>query len=159
MHSTDDRRLAANLGLARPPLIYLAAILSGFALDTAVPLPFLGGGRSAELGAVAVALAVLLFVSSLRRFRAAGTPVRGNEPTTTIVRTGPYGFTRNPIYLAFTLFQLGLATWTDNPWMILTLVPAFALMALVVVPREERYLQAKFGAEYLAYTRSVRRWV
>jgi protein-S-isoprenylcysteine O-methyltransferase Ste14 len=145
--------------LARPPLIYLAAILSGRALDAAVPLPFLGGGRLGAAGAVVMALAVLLFVSSLRRFRAAGTSVRGDQPTATIVQTGPYGFTRNPIYLAFTLFQLGLATWTHNPWMLLTLVPAFALMALVVVPREERYLEARFGAEYLAYKHSVRRWV
>jgi protein-S-isoprenylcysteine O-methyltransferase Ste14 len=156
---SEGRPLAANLGSARPPIIYLAAIVLGWALDVAFPLSFLGGGGWAEAGAVVVALAVLLFVSSLRRFRVAGTSVRGNEPTTTIVRTGPYRFTRNPIYLAFTVLQLGLAMWTDNPWMLLTLLPAFGLMERVVVPREERYLEAKFGAEYLDYKRSVRRWV
>lgn len=72
---------------------------------------------------------------------------------------GPYGFTRNPIYLAFTLFQLGLAAWVDSLGLLLTLLPALALMALVVIPREERYLEARFPSEYLAYKRDVRRWI
>jgi protein-S-isoprenylcysteine O-methyltransferase Ste14 len=50
-----------------------------------------------------------LFIVSIRTFRAAGTPVPGNQPTSAIVRTGPYSFSRNPIYLAFSLFQLGLS--------------------------------------------------
>jgi protein-S-isoprenylcysteine O-methyltransferase Ste14 len=103
--------------------------------------------------------AVALFAASVRTFRRAGTPVPGNRPTTTIVRSGPYGFSRNPIYLAFTLFQLGLALALDSLGLLLTLVPAHALMALVVIPREERYLEARFPAEYGAYKREVRRWL
>ena len=59
---------AANLGLARPPLIFLLAILLGVALDAALPLPLFGGGWVAGVGALVAALAVVLFVSSLRRF-------------------------------------------------------------------------------------------
>src|SRR5262245_32068288 len=104
-------------------------------------------------------LAVVLFISAARTFRAAGTPVPGNRPTTTIVRTGPYRFSRNPIYLAFSLFQLGLSFWVNSLALMITLIPAVALMQLIVIPREERYLAARFPAEYLAYKASVRRWL
>jgi len=39
------------------------------------------------------------------------------------------------------------------------LLPALALMVLVVIPREERYLEARFPSEYLPYKRAVRRWL
>jgi protein-S-isoprenylcysteine O-methyltransferase Ste14 len=110
------------------------------------------------LGLIVILGAVTLFVSAVRTFRAAGTPIPGNRPTTTIVRTGPYRFTRNPIYLAFSLFQLGLSLWVNSLGLLLTLIPAVALMSLVVIPREERYLAARFSAEYLPYQASVRRW-
>jgi protein-S-isoprenylcysteine O-methyltransferase Ste14 len=100
-----------------------------------------------------------LFAYAVRTFRAAGTPVPGNLPTTTIVRTGPYRYSRNPIYLAFSMLQLGIALWVDSLWLIATLLLALGLMAVVVIPREERYLERRFGAAYLAYKTRVRRWL
>jgi protein-S-isoprenylcysteine O-methyltransferase Ste14 len=81
------------------------------------------------------------------------------KPTTAIVTTGPYRLTRNPIYLAFSLLQLGLALLVGSWWLLATLVLAFALMHWIVVPREERYLEARFGNEYRRYKTSVRRWL
>jgi protein-S-isoprenylcysteine O-methyltransferase Ste14 len=104
-------------------------------------------------------LAVALFLSAVRSLRAAGTPIPGNHPTTTIVRSGPYHFSRNPIYLAFSLLQLGLSLWLNSLALLITLIPAVALMCLVVIPREERYLEARFPSEYLPYKASVRRWL
>ncbi len=101
----------------------------------------------------------LVFSYAIRTFQAAGTPVRGNKPSTVLVRTGPYRISRNPIYLAFSVFQLGIASWVNSLWLIATLVAAVALMVSVVIPREERYLESKFGADYLDYKRSVRRWL
>jgi protein-S-isoprenylcysteine O-methyltransferase Ste14 len=111
------------------------------------------------LGPLVTACAVLLFVLSLRTFRTAGTPVRGNKRTTTIVRTGPYRFSRNPIYLSFIAFQLGVAIWMNSLWLLVTLLPAVAIIATVVVPREERFLERNFQNEYAAYTVNVRRWL
>jgi protein-S-isoprenylcysteine O-methyltransferase Ste14 len=150
---------AANLGLLRPPLVYLAAIAMGSLLEFAWRLPFLPHGLVAPLGSLLVAVALALFACSVGRFRAAGTPVQGNRPTTVIVQAGPYRFSRNPIYLAFSLLQLGIAIWANSVWLIATLVAAFATMAYVVIPREEQYLEQKFGAAYLDYKHSVRRWV
>jgi protein-S-isoprenylcysteine O-methyltransferase Ste14 len=149
----------ANLGVARPPLVYGAAIVAGLLLELGWPLPFLSRPLAALFGSFLVVVAVLVFVSSTRKFQAAGTPVPGNKPTTAIVRTGPYRFSRNPIYLAFSIFHLGVASWVNSAWLIGTLMAAVAVMAFVVIPREEQYLERRFGADYLDYKRSVRRWL
>jgi protein-S-isoprenylcysteine O-methyltransferase Ste14 len=148
---------SANLGIARPPLVYLGSIVLGVILHFAWPVPLLPRSPSPGFGAGLALLAVGLFLFAVRRFRAAGTPVPGNRPTTAIVRTGPYRFSRNPIYLAFSLLQLGIALWVNSAWLFLTLLAAAAVMSLVVIPREERYLEARFSSDYSAYKASVRR--
>jgi protein-S-isoprenylcysteine O-methyltransferase Ste14 len=149
----------ANLGIVRPPWVYLGAIVLGVLLHFAWPVRVMSRAVSVPLGVTAVLVAVVLFVYAVRTFRTAGTPVPGNRPTTTIVRTGPYRWSRNPIYLAFTLLQLGVALWVNSLWLLVTLIPAVALMSLVVIPREERYLEARFPSDYLPYKASVRRWL
>jgi protein-S-isoprenylcysteine O-methyltransferase Ste14 len=114
---------------------------------------------SAPLGVMVVLVASALFICAVRTLRRAGTPVPGNRPTTTLVRRGPFRFSRNPIYLAFTLLQVGLAAGVNSLGLLLALLPALALMTRVVIPREERYLEARFPTEYLAYKRTVRRWL
>lgn len=149
----------ANRGVVRPPFVYFATIVTGWLLGLVWPSPFVPGRVGTALGSLLVAAAVILFFYSGAKFRAARTPVPGNRPTTSIVRTGPYRFSRNPIYLAFSLLQFGLALWTGNLWMMATLVIAVALMAAVVIPREEEYLERRFGTEYRDYKASVRRWI
>ncbi|HEX6502332.1 MAG TPA: isoprenylcysteine carboxylmethyltransferase family protein [Terriglobales bacterium] len=146
-----------NPGLLRPPIIFLGSILLGIALNWAWPLHFVS--RSVRLvGPLVTACAVVLFLLSYREFRAAGTSVRGSTPSTTIVRTGPYRFSRNPIYLALTLFVLGLSVWLNNAWLLVTLVPAVGVIALIVIPREERFLELNFKEQYSSYKARVRRW-
>jgi protein-S-isoprenylcysteine O-methyltransferase Ste14 len=148
-----------NLGVFRPPLIYLASIATGLVLHQAWPRPLLSDVPARPLGIALVVAAVLLFGYSVRLFRAAGTPVPARKPTTAIVKAGPYRFSRNPIYLAFSLLQLGIAIWVGSWWLVATLVVAVAIVHGVVIPREERYLEARFGAEYRAYKDTVRRWL
>jgi protein-S-isoprenylcysteine O-methyltransferase Ste14 len=144
--------------LFRPPIVFLSAILLGIALNHVWPLSFVPSILWL-LGPVVALFAVLLFVLSVREFRAAGTSVRGSKPTTTIVRTGPYRFSRNPIYLSFVLLLVGLAVWLNNLWLLLTLIPAAAFIAVVVIPREERFLAGKFQEQYSTYKVTVRRWL
>jgi protein-S-isoprenylcysteine O-methyltransferase Ste14 len=155
----DAIREVANVGLVRPPLVYLAAIAIGSALEFAWPLPFLPRALAAPLGLLLVVAAVALFAGSVGKFRAAGTPVPGNKATTAIVRAGPYRFSRNPIYVAFSLLHLGIAIWLNSLWLVATLIASVAVMARVVIPREEQYLERRFGAEYVDYKKSVRRWL
>src|SRR5262249_39173774 len=150
--------LAANLGLARPPVIYFGAIVTGLVLHFAWPLPFFPR-VGILLGALLATVAATLFLWSIRTFHSAGTPVPGNKPTTAIVKFGPYRLSRNPIYLAFSLFQIGIAFSLNDAWILITLLPAILLMSFVVIPREERYLETRFGQEYTKYKASVRRWL
>jgi protein-S-isoprenylcysteine O-methyltransferase Ste14 len=149
----------ANLGIVRPPLVYLGAIALGLVLHFAWPMRLMSRAVSVSLGSTTVLVAVALFLCAVRAFRTAGTPVPGNRPTTTIVRTGPYRCSRNPIYLAFSLLQLGVAVWVNSLWLLVTLMPAVGLMSFVVIPREEQYLEARFPSDYLPYKASVRRWL
>src|SRR4030095_6707896 len=97
----------ANPGGVRPPLVALASLLSGAVLTVAWPLPFFPHALRLPVGALLVALAAALFRASTRQLRMAGTPVPGNKPTTAIVRTGPYRFTRNPMHLPFFALHIG----------------------------------------------------
>ena len=152
-------RDVANLGLVRPPLVYLTSLVSGAVIHLAMPLPFFPGSLARPLGLPVVAIAIALFSYSVAKFRGARTPVPARKPTTTIVRNGPYRFSRNPIYLAFSLFQLGIAIWVNSVWLLATLIGAVALVHSVVIPKEEQYLERKFGAQYVDYKASVRRWL
>jgi len=148
-----------SLGLIRPPLVYLASLVIGALVQLVVPLPFLPRPLTAPLGAFLVVVAIALFSYAVAKFRAAGTPVPARSPTIVIVRTGPYRFSRNPIYLAFFLFQLGIAIWVNSVWLLTTLIGAVALIHYIVIRREEQYLERRFGAQYLDYKASVRRWL
>ena len=155
----SDKAEVANLGIMRPPWVYLGAIALGVLMHVALPVRLVSRAVSVPLGGTTVLVAIALFLSAVRTFRSAGTPVPGNRPTTTIVRTGPYRCSRNPIYLSFSLLQLSIAFWVNSLWLLVTLMPAVALMSFVVIPREEHYLATRFPSDYLPYRASVRRWL
>jgi protein-S-isoprenylcysteine O-methyltransferase Ste14 len=85
-------------------------------------------------------------------------PSRTLEPSTAIVSTGVYRFTRNPMYLAMALIYVALAMALDSGVALLLLAPLLLAIQHAVILREERYLERKFGEDYLRYKRSVRRW-
>lgn len=156
---TDMMPEVANPGIVRPPLVYLGAIALGLLLHFAWSVRLVSRAASLPLGGTVVLVAVALFLWAVRTLRLAGTPVRGNLPTTAIVRAGPYRYSRNPIYLSFSLFQLGVALWVNSLWLVVTLIPTVTLMSFVVIPREEQYLETHFPSDYLPYKASVRRWL
>ena len=158
-HEPRQSGAVANVGLVRPPLVYLISIGLGLVVHSFWAAQLLPASVGVPIGVMLVLVAVALFIASVRTFRKAGTPVPGNRPTTTIVRAGPYRFSRNPVYLAFTMFHLGLAVWVNSLALLLALIPALALMVWVVIPREERYLEVRFPLEYLPYKDAVRRWL
>ncbi len=78
---------------------------------------------------------------------------------TRIITTGPYRFSRNPSYVSLTMLYLGIAIAADSVWVLAGLIPTLVVMHYGVILREEEYLEAKFGQEYLRYKRSVPRWL
>ena len=144
--------------LARPPIVYLVSILAGFGLNAVWPVEVVPH-TIAPIGGLLSLLAVALFVLSVREFRRARTPIRTRKPVTAVITTGPYRFSRNPIYLSFTVLQLGVGVWANSAWVVGTLIPTLVLLSYGVIAREEGYMAQKFGDEYLRYRAAVRRWI
>ncbi len=154
-HDTDTSN-----AIVHPPIAWALAILVGFGADWLYPLPFLPAAiPRVWIGATVFGCSFALGIWAIATIFSAGTRVETNKPTTAIVTTGPYRFTRNPIYLGMFGGQLGLAIGFDSVWLLLTLVPFYLIIRHGVVAREERYLERKFGDVYLTYKSRVRRWL
>src|SRR5262249_33561455 len=105
------------------------------------------------------ALALALVAWAISTMTRAGSNVPTSLPTTTIVETGPYRLTRNPIYLGMVLGLIGLALALHSLWLSMTLWPFALVIRYGVVAREEAYLERKFGDVYRGYRSRVRRWL
>ena len=148
--------------IARPPVLFLAALLIGFVADRLLPLPFpipgidlirwiIGG----SLSLIGLALAAV----GISNFSRAGTPVRSIKPTRALVTTGIHGWTRNPIYLGMFLLYGGIGVAAQSPWIVLLTLPLAITIRYGVVAREEAYLERRFGDAYRGYQGRVRRWL
>jgi protein-S-isoprenylcysteine O-methyltransferase Ste14 len=146
--------------IIRPPLAWAFAIIAGFALNWLMPLPFVPAAVPAGwLGGAVFVVAFALAAWAITTMTRAGSNVPTNTPSTSIVDTGPYRFTRNPIYLGMMLGLVGLAIAFDSLWLLVTLVPFALVVRYGVVAREEAYLERKFGEVYRRYRARVRRWL
>jgi protein-S-isoprenylcysteine O-methyltransferase Ste14 len=105
-----------------------------------------------------VVAGVVLAALSVREFRRFQTSLRPDQPSTAVVQTGPYRYSRNPMYVAMAAVQLGVAIWLNNFWILLMLIPAIVTTS-VIIAKEERYLEGQLGTEYTRYRASVRRWL
>lgn len=146
--------------IARPPLLFLAAFLIGFALDRLLRLPFpVAGLVPWIIGGALILIGFVLFAAGIRNFLRAETPVPTNEPTRVLVTTGIHGWTRNPIYLGMFLIYGGIGVAAQNIWILVLTLPLAILIRYGVVAREEAYLEQRFGDAYRDYRQSVRRWL
>lgn len=143
----------------RPPLLLLGCIVVGSVLHPLIPLGFLPGALAGSIGFGLVAAAIALFVWAVREMTGAGEELPTHSPTREIVRSGPYAFTRNPIYLSFCLLQLGIAVWVNAITLLASLAFCFWVLNEAVIPREEEYLERKFGSTYRDYCAEVSRWL
>jgi len=138
-----------------PPAIHLVAIAIGFLLQWAVPIR-ISGMRIPGFVLLAIALGLIVWTAIL--MSRAGTTPNPTRPTTALLIGGPFRFTRNPMYLAWELIVVGVGLAANAPWVMVMAVPAALLTRRLVIDKEERYLESKFGTEYLNYKSRVRRW-
>lgn len=106
-----------------------------------------------------ISIGVLVLAWAVRALRRADTDLTFSEPTKVLVEQGPFGFSRNPIYLSFALIYLGIAISLNALWPILFFLVMLLVVQRGVIDREERYLERKFGEEYLRYKSRVRHWL
>ena len=155
----DDQRPKTAGVVAPPPLIVLAALLTGLAIDYLLGL---GGGAPAWLRVIAALMGLAALglggVAAWTMHRA-HTAVEPWKPSTHLVSRGIFAHTRNPIYVGLLLLLAGFALWFASPGIALLLPVCALVLHHGVVLREERYLSTVFGAEYRDYMARVRRWL
>ncbi|MGI8910843.1 MAG: methyltransferase family protein [Rubrobacteraceae bacterium] len=145
--------------VAPPPLIYLGALVFGLLLNRRFPIAFLPRRIARSLGWPLLSGGVLLIGWFEWTMRHADTPANPYKPVSHIVTEGPFHYTRNPAYLSMTMIYTGIAGLVNALWTILLLPVALLVIQRGVIEREERYLERKFGEEYLRYKAQVRRWI
>lgn len=145
--------------IAPPPLIYAAAFVPGWYFNDLVALPGMPDAVRYVGAVVLTTPAAGLALGALYLMRKARTAIEPWGESTAIVTGGPFRVTRNPLYVTLALLYAAAALWLDAPLAFATLPLALLVVHYGVIRREERYLERKFGEEYLRYKRSVRRWL
>ncbi len=137
-------------------------LLVGLALHLLFPLqlfsdlsPFTHGG----IGLVLVMTGISVILAGKKGLRVAGQPTAPDQPTTKIVDSGIYRYSRNPMYLGLLILLVGLGLMFNIAWWVLLSLPMlFAFKYLLILPEEE-YLIENFGDKYSDYMARVRRWL
>jgi protein-S-isoprenylcysteine O-methyltransferase Ste14 len=153
--SREDR-----LGIATaPPVVFGLPVFAALLLEWLIPTQFVHGLARWTVGASIFVAGLALNLGGALTQKRAGTSPIPFKPTARIVSHGLYRFTRNPMYIGFGLWTLGIAILMDSVWVLLAVPIGLILTDLIVIRREEHYLERKFGEEYLKYKRRVRRWL
>ena len=143
-----------------PPLLFAAPFLAGWLIGLRWQWPLLAErGVGVTLGAAFIACGVAIAIAGIREFRAAHTTVLPFGGTSQMVTSGVYRWTRNPMYLGMALAYIGFSMLANSGWCLVLLPVALALVYVLAIRREERYLARKFGESYERYRADVRRWL
>ena len=145
--------------IAPPPLIFFGCALAGWLLHFLFPLQVMRYSFSLPIGIALACIAGLPALWAVLVMKKSGTNIRPDRPALRIVTSGPYRFTRNPMYLSLCLLQLGLGFILDGWIPLLFTIPLALILHFGVIAREEKYLESRFGQEYLMLKKAVRRWM
>jgi len=148
--------------IARPPILFLTALLLGLASDRLLTLSFAVPAGDPVHWIVAgslILIGIALAAAGVRNFSRVATPVPTYKPTRALVTTGIHGWSRNPIYLGLFLIYGGIGIAARSPWILLLTLPLAITIRYGVVAREEAYLEGRFSDAYRDYKARVRRWL
>ncbi len=142
-----------------PPFIVAGFLATGIAIDRIFGNGF---GDHPWIGGAGLALIVLggcIAVWAAWQYRKARTSILPHTADTAMIETGPFRWSRNPIYLSMLLVFLGVCLFMDGPIALFFVIPTWVALRYYVIAREEKYLAKRFGAAYVNYKSRVRRWV
>lgn len=154
--SSNDSTAGIRL---EPPLVYAIPLGAGLLFHQWQTVLLTPPRLAKPIGIVLVVLGLALCIAAVRTFRRAGTSPLLSVPTTTLVTSGPYQFSRNPIYIGYTLLYVGISFWANSLWPVVLLPFVLWVVQRAVIAREEAYLQERFGDTYSSYCQQVRRWL
>jgi protein-S-isoprenylcysteine O-methyltransferase Ste14 len=157
---TDEPLANAGVNFP-PPLIYLIALVIGYGMNKWIPLWLVVPEPRwmFRLGLALIAAGLVFAVWGIVTFKRHNTAIVPNRPASKVVTAGPYGITRNPMYVGLTCQYIGASLLLDTWWALVLVVEVVLIIDRQVIAREERYLASAFGAEYAAYKAKVRRWL
>ena len=142
-----------------PPLLMLIHLIIAFGLKWMIPLAVPAPAAVKIAGLVILAGGLLFAFSTISELGKAHTSPIPHEPTTAIVTSGPYRFSRNPIYVGFVCTVIGLPLALGNYWGLIISPAMLYYFNELIIKYEEAYLEKKFGAVYTGYKSRVRRWL
>ena len=143
-----------------PPLWSLILLGVTFLLSELPGLNTLLVWPTRPYGLIVIIASLAILAWAMLQFRLVNTQLLPNSPTNNaLVANGIFGLTRNPMYLAMTLFALGGALWFGRPLMLLAPPAMFAIANWVFIPFEEAKMRRQFGETFDAYRKRVRRWI
>jgi len=143
-----------------PPVWALAYVLIAAAMSYQAGWPRVPSLPIVPLAVVLVAIGAALSITAAMLFRRERTELNPTSTTNrTLVTTGPFRFTRNPMYLALVLVTFGIALWVGAWPMFLAPIATFATLNWVHIPFEEAKMRGQFGEAFEAYARRVKRWI
>ena len=142
-----------------PPFILASAIALDALFAYFIPMRALPGAVAAFFGVAVITMSVLLVIWAAKEIADAHTAFDARKPTTLIVTTGVYRFTRNPVYLSMIMLVIGIGLFLNSPWAILVAIPTGGVLYLTAIKPEEHYLEGKFAGAYRAYCDTVPRWL
>ncbi len=141
-----------------PPLLMIVSLAAAFAMNWVQPVP-IPIQWLRWLGVLIVLGGLSLAFLAVREFIAAGTTLDPHSQATTLVTSGPYRISRNPIYLGFLLMEVGLPLAGGTPWGLFFAPLLIISYNQLVIRFEEAHLQKRFGLQYREYHSQVRRWL
>ena len=143
-----------------PPVIMAGFLIAGFIANYFTKTSF--GALIQIVAIVGIALIVGGFVLVFWcawLYRKAKTSILPHTKDSAIIDTGPFGFSRNPIYLSMVLVFVGVCFYFNAPIALLFILPSILVLRYYVIAKEEAYLIRRFGDVYLSYQSRVRRWL
>ncbi len=147
---SDQNHNESELNLpALPPVIFGVPVFVGALIHIFIwRSEIIGGMTGVVIGVVLVLAGILVIAWAWRTMRAHGEHPEPGEPTETLVMTGPFNRTRNPIYSGFLLIAAGIAIAFNAMAMLISVFFGVAALTALVIRREEAYLARKFGEAY-----------
>jgi protein-S-isoprenylcysteine O-methyltransferase Ste14 len=145
-----------------PPIIYLAVVAAGLIAEVNYPLPWASGWTTTVLqylGALLGIGAIGIDLIAVQTFRDHQTTILPHRGASNLITSGPFAWSRNPIYVGNTLLVLAAGLFFGKLWLVLLAPVAGMITQKLAIEREEKHLAEKFGAAWREYAAKVRRWV
>jgi protein-S-isoprenylcysteine O-methyltransferase Ste14 len=142
-----------------PPIITVSSIIIAYLFALYIPVASIIPAPYNRLGLILVAAGIIFAGWSIGALQKRSTTVDPRGTPSALVTSGPFRFTRNPIYLGNVLVALGVSLYLGSLSAFIAPILTFSLINALVIPFEEQKLAELFAAEYEAYKAKVRRWV